>query len=384
MGVIVSKFIKKRFIFNVPVELHREFLLPFRAEIDLDLDSMSHVDIFEFYSERGNELPAEAVERLHNISDMASPEGYNLLISKAEQQGTQILPLEDEREPGDLDQNEIAFLAALHYESVFEQASRCFYHAKIKGYSEYNGIEEIPFEEDEGREILFKKSVEDYFNKLYKGPWCEVSRFVEDENIHYIICHGKFKSSIRVIEEDGPRAASYREEKQDALIYIPTQSKLLVSASSVEERKAIAHMFASIILNQDNFFDHEDSENNCTLEPLKTHGLLFKFDHNWDPDVHSVAITEIQFSEGKRGSSAITFRSTDVLQQLSRHGDIDIQERAINYINIRFVFLWKGKKKSRMVKIKPPSVISFDRRLFAEKVLTHLRRNRFVYDHRTS
>ena len=143
-------------------------------------------------------------------------------------------------------------------------------------------------------------------------------------------------------------------------------------------------MFASIILNRDDFFDHKNWKNNCTLEPLKTHGLSFKFDHNWDPDVHNVAITEIRFSEGKRGSSAITFHSTDVLQQLSRHRDIDIQERTINYIIVRFIFLWKGRKKSRMVKIKPPSLISFDRRLFGEKVLTHLRRNRFVYDHRAS
>ena len=189
MGAIVSRFIKKKFIHTVPVELHREFLLPFRSEIDLDLDSMSHADIFEFYSKRGNELPAEVVDRLHNISDMASPEGYNLLILKAEKLGTQIIPLEEERDPGDLNQNEIAFLAALHFEPVFEEASRYFYHAKIKGYSEYNGIEEIPFEENEARDILFKKSVEDYFNTRYKGPWCEVSRFVEDEDIHYIICH---------------------------------------------------------------------------------------------------------------------------------------------------------------------------------------------------
>ena len=48
MGAIVSRFIKKRFIYNVPVQLHREFLLQYREAINLDLDSMSHADIFEF------------------------------------------------------------------------------------------------------------------------------------------------------------------------------------------------------------------------------------------------------------------------------------------------------------------------------------------------
>lgn len=384
MSAVVSRLTKKRFIYNIPIQMHREFLRPFASSISLDPEKMDHDDLFDYLTEHGDELPPEAVYQLHQISDMACPEGYDMLITKAKELNTPVLPLEEDRDHGDLDQNEIAFLAFLHYPMVFEEASKNFLQARIKSYTEFNGIEELDIDEDEEKEAAFRQAVKDYFNDRYKGRWCEVHRFIDGGVIHYIISHGKFKKSIRVVEDGGPKITAFREEKQDVVIYYPTQGKLLVSAITVEEKRALAGMFAGIILCRERFFDHDDSENNYTVEPLRIHGLDFQFDYEWDADVLDIQITEILFSEGTHGAEAISFRSGDVLQQLRDHPEIDIRKAPIKNIKVTFQFLWKGKKKSRTVTIKPPTAALFDRRLFGDKILTHLRRNHFIYDRRAS
>lgn len=384
MGAVISRLIKKRFVYNVPIQMHRDFLRPFASSISLDLEMTDHDELYAYFIERGEELPPEVVYNLQRISDMACPEGYDLLITKAKELDTQILPLEEDRNPSDLDQNEIAFLAYLHYPAVFEEASRNFHQASIKSYAEFNGVEELDIDEDEEKEETFKQAVEDYFNERYKGRWCEVLRHVEGGAIHYIISHGKFKKSIRVVEDGGPNIRAFREEKQDVVIYYPFQGKLLVSATTAEEKSTLAKMFAKIVLSHERFFDHDGANNNYTIEPLRVHGLDFKFDYDWDADILGISITEIQFSDEERGSEAISFRSGDVLRQLADHPEIDIQKNPIKSIKIKFQFLWNGKRKSRTVVIKPPVAALFDRRLFGEKILTHLQRNHFIYDRQAS
>ena len=384
MGAVISRLIKKRFVYNVPIQMHRDFLRPFASSISLDLEMTDHDELYAYFIERGEELPPEVVYNLQRISDMACPEGYDLLITKAKELDTQILPLEEDRNPSDLDQNEIAFLAYLHYPTVFEEASMNFHQARIKSYAEFNGVEELDIDEDEEKEETFKQAVEDYFNERYKGRWCEVLRHVEGSAIHYIISHGKFKKSIRVIEDSGLKIRAFREEKQDVVIYYPTQGKLLVSAATAEEKSTLVKMFAKIVLSRERFFEHDNAGNNYSIDPLKIHGLDFKFDYDWDAEILGISITEIQFSDEEREGESISFRSGDVLQQLADYPEVDIQKDPIKSIKIKFQFLWKGKRKSRTVAIKPPAAALFDRRLFGDKILNHLKRNHFLYDRQAS
>lgn len=384
MGTIVSRFTKKKFLYAVPITLLREFFTPFADLFPFDLNMLTYDPLFLFLSNQGDDLPAELVMTLHEIAGLATDEGYDLLISQAKEMEIAIV-YEDEAcwMSGELTHQAMAMLCYLRYNAIYLVAQHSYLVAKVRCISEFNGVAPIDYEEIEVRELNFKTEVEKYFEERYKGRFCQVDRFEENGCIHFSIAHGKHKSSLRVIEDSFVKTTTLREEKQDYLSYHPLSGKCCVSAVSAVERVHLAKLFAKEILFVPDYFEHQDSQNNYTIAPLVKHGLDFLFEHSWDPDVVSMAITEIKLAEVRKNSQTVTFSSANVLEQLRKHREIDIRSDTIVTIKIRFVFNWNGKKKSRSILIKPPSIAQFDRRLFGDRILEHLRRNGFVYERNT-
>ncbi|GEM_PF-5824748 len=88
-------------------------------------------------------------------------------------------------------------------------------------------------------------------------------------------------------------------------------------------------------------------------------------------------MTEIQVDSGERGGWMVTARDRHdaLLLLLDRCPELDLSRARINYVKLRFTFSAGRRKRSRTVKIKPPSIASFNRSTLEARVLEHLRRN---------
>ena len=375
----VKKFTKKKFIFNIGVDLHREFFGKYNGAVQLELKGLDHDKVYDFLlNSSDDECAPEVMETLHCINDLASPEGADILKGEADRNG---LVIGGEQE---LSVEELAFTAFLRHKDVFDRAHDLHICHNVKSPSEYVGIDERPFAHTPERIETFRNSIAEYFNERYKGKYCDVRVYPDEDEINIVIMHGKHLKSGTFIIDDQPQPTRYRDLKEDLVTYASVDGRLKVSAATEDERNEIARRFGECFFDNAAFFMGQDCQNLYTLEPLVTLGTDFKFNYDWDPETLNVRFTEVQIlmsaagGRRRRNVSSITVRDIDCLDRLDGHRTIDITKREINYVIMKFTFLTNGREKTISVKLKPPSLCHFDRRMFEDTIMEHLKRNGFA------
>jgi len=139
------------------------------------------------------------------------------------------------------------------------------------------------------------------------------------------------------------------------------------------------------MIGEVDFFRGSDSQRLYSLEPIQSAGSSFRFRHEWDPEVRSVAVKEIKVDEGEHEIGgkqrfspwAMTVRdSRNAVERLIELApDVDLADLRINYAKLEFRFDVSGTESKVLVKIQPPDVASFRDHSFEEKIMEHLRRN---------
>lgn len=374
----VKKFTKKRFIYNIDVDLHREFFEQQNGGIQLELAGLDHEKVYDFLlNSTDDECPPVVMETLHRIHDLATPDGADLIKSEADMENIVI------GNGHDLSVDELAFTAYLRHRKIFDRAHDLHACHNVKSLAEYVGVDEKPLKPTDARIEAFRKSVSGYFNDRYKGKYCEVRIYPDADEVNIVILHGKHLKSGTFIIDEQPQPQKYRDLKEDLVTYASVEGRLKVTAATDAERDQIAHLFGQCFFGDSDFFMGKDSQNLYTLEPLMKQGTAFKFDHDWDPETINVRITEMQVLLSPAGSngrnvSSVTFRAPDCLSRLERHRSIDITKRDINYAIMKFTFQPNGgRRRTVPVKLKPPCLCHFERRYFENRIMEHLRRNGF-------
>ena len=350
----VKKFTKKKFIFNIGIDLHREFFGQYNGAVQLELTGLDHDKVYDFLlNSNDDECAPEVMETLHCINDLASPEGADILKGEADRKG---LVIGGEQE---LSVEELAFTAFLRHREVFDRARDLHICHNVKSPSEYAGIDERPFAHTPERIETFRNSIADYFNERYKGKYCDVRVYPDEDEINIVIMHGKHLKSGTFIIDDQPQPTRYRDLKEDLVTYASVDGRLKVSAATEDERNEISRRFGECFFDNAAFFMGQDCQNLYTLEPLAKLGTDFKFNYDWNPE---------------------TLKDIDCLDRLDGHRSIDITKREINYVIMKFTFLTNGREKTISVKLKPPGLCHFDRRMFENTIMEHLKRNGFSTD----
>jgi len=379
----VKKFANKKFLKTVDMELLRQFFERFQDDIDLDLDALTPDSVYEFLTEKlGEDCPPEMLEDLHKISDMSTDLGMDLLQQRAllSDPPVTLVPMA-ETEDGEggmhINPRYLSLRTYLEHRGLFAEAHRWLSFIHSSSPEEFLGIEEdVEVDLDDPTRIRFEEAAADYFNARYKGNYCKLSFFEDHDGINILITHGKYPVTTIIIDHDEEKPFTFREVRQDALGFNPQDGRLKVYAPVQEERAKLAELFADIILKRTDFFAHADCQNLYTLNPLNDDD--FKLDGRWDSEFRNAYVNEVQISDGKRGGSALTARGPKALERLnSMNGDGDTNGWGFVYAKIRFEFLIRQKKRTKMVKIKPPSICTFKRETLEEKIMEHLRRNGF-------
>ena len=384
----IKRFVEKKFLYTVDLRLLGRFLEPYRREITLDLDALAEngeetrVRLFEWFTGADESYPSQMLDDLHRISELSTDLGMGLLRGRAETLGVQLVPAEEieEGEGMHLNPRYLALRAFLDHPGVFGSAVDilAFYDSRSPG--EFVGEEEgvLPRMTEEAK-LEFEQRAAEFFNGRYKGSYCRARWYPDEDGVNLLVIHGKEPVTTVTIEADQERPLTYRETRQDTISYDQHTGRMKVAASGDEEKQHLCDIFAETILRRPSFFQHQSSRDLYTLERIVQEGPMFQLDGEWDPELLDARVAEIQVDSGERGGWMITVRDPQdaLLHLLDKCPELDLTKAHINYVKLRFVFSAGSRKRRKTVKIKPPSVASFNRSSLEAKVLEHLRRNGF-------
>lgn len=384
----VKRFASRKFIYTVDLTLLKRFLEPYREEISVDLDALGDDDkqararLYEYFLNADENYPAQMLDNLHRIADLCTEVGVGHLRNRAEIAGIELIPIAELQTSDSLRFNPryLALRAFLDHPDVFDAALDWLAFDDHRSPAEFVGADEDvkPHLGREAREA-FEQQAGEFFNARYQGRYCKIHWYPDEDETNILVSHGKQPVSTLVIVEDQERPLTFRETKQDTLTYDQHTGRLQVTAATAEERQRLCAIFAATILGKPEFFQHDGCQRLYTLDPIAAAGASFKLNGEWDPELSSAAVVEIQFHDQPRGGWAVTIRDArDAIARLSETcPETDLEEAQINYVRLRFTFRVNGKRRRKTVKIKPPSLASFNRTSLEAKVMEHLRRNGF-------
>jgi hypothetical protein len=396
MAKNIKKFVNREFAKTVDLDLLRRLLQPFEDRIALDWNAMPPDEkakreaIFEFFRGTDERFPAELLDALHRIMVLSDANGARLLHEQADLAGVALIPkeeIEGEADGRHLTPRHIALRAYLDHRQVFDKTLDIHAFWSVRSPSEFVGAREdvASRHDDEKAREAFKKVASAYFAERYLGRYCDVRWYPEDDEINVLVLHGKNAMTANVEQNGEEQTLTYREIAQDTIRYHSPSGRVKVSAQSAVERRKLVDLFAEHLIGDVNFFNGSDSQRLYSLEPIQAAGSNFRFRHEWDPEVQSVAVKEIQVDEGEHEIDgkqrfspwAMTVRDSrnavDRLLELSP--DVDLADLRINYAKFEFRFDVGGTESKVLVKIKPPDIASFRDHSFEEKIMEHLRRN---------
>jgi len=381
----VQRFLNHQFIEAIDIELVAEFLERHGAvfgELSLTLTRESEPDDrVKFFTAlaRLNEPGSESVlEELHRIATIAKEPGFSALRERALLSGKDIIPPTDRLST--LDMRCIAFRTFLRFPEIFEQAEDWWALERHTAISEYEGEDPVdPVLNDDAKE-LFAEGAEALYAERYREKYCKVRWYEQDGNAYAVVTHGILPVTTTRIEGGREEALTFREAKQDILIYDASTGRLQVGARHFEEKLRLRDLFAEAILEDCQYFQHPRSRNLYTLERVHREGRRFRLPQ-YDPEALDQKVVEIEVREADDKPQGWRIRVHDEANAIerffeeTRHEEFGFME--LVSLTIRLAVVVNGKKRKKTVRIKPPGIASFNRSSGEAIVMSYLRRNGF-------
>ncbi len=299
-----------------------------------------------------DDMPADLVDCLYLIDEMATPEGMEELIEGA---GDLIkLDESDEQTPADVATQ--MFLKARHLlerkhaEQFVEERKSFTYFLSAeqpKGKFQAPGTKKLEaIERDLGQWFLQKK----------KGDQVRVFSYPRSDDVWFLVRHGEGFRREGAQKGGESTCVFFRPEKHDVLVYNPAIGELRINAGSAGECDLYRRTFGLHFFGSSEHFPNENTK--YTLEPLRTDGPASLACGDVD-GIDSIHLVELAYYWGGAQNEISIHKAGDFFAALASRPNGRIQGAKI--IGAKFRVKFADSKVPRMVGIRPPNVAKFTR-----------------------
>jgi hypothetical protein len=380
----VQRFLNEKFINAMDVELMAEFLQRHPGvfgEVALTLRPEN------VYKERAqilmvltslNSPGAEvALEELHRIATIAKDPAFGALRKRAETHGIDIVPRDARL--SSLDMRCITMRAFLRHPNLFGEAEDWWALERHTAVAEYLATDGFEVFTDEQSRKQFEEAAAELYDERYREPYCRARWYEADGKVHVVITHGVLPVTTLRIDAGHEECLTFREAKQDILIFDPEDGRLQVGARGLEEKIRLRDLFAEMILGDAYLFHAREARHLYTLDRVWREGRKFRLVAP-SIDIADQRITDIEVRDGDN-DKGWRVRVHDPEDAIRRYFETTHEEdfggAEIIGLTVRLGIFVNGKLRRKTVRIKPPSTASFARSTGESIVLRFLQVNGF-------
>ena len=351
--------------------------------------------IQDFFAGPEEDYPEGLVADLHRIAELGNANGLEIILHQAARLGVKLLAdVEHEEQETHQDPKQVALRVFLDHPEVFDAASDMMALMARTSLAEFAGRDEgVEAAMDERAKSAFEAAAAAMFKEDLRSDYCRIGWYDDADELVLVIEHGSPITTTDVLQKDQKRVISFRSAEHAVLSYNSTTGLLKIGGVAKARRADLAEFFADKILGKPEFFAGDDAQNLYTLDPVQRAGFGFTFNHDFDPGIQRVQITEVQVdrvgADPKTGDTRTFYsyvardgRDNALLRlgEMMRSVGLGSDWR-LNHIVIRVHFAAGGKSAKKVtVKLKPPAHAMFKRQQFEGRIMTLLRRNGLLND----
>ncbi|MEG9883497.1 MAG: hypothetical protein V6Z86_02550 [Hyphomicrobiales bacterium] len=292
------------------------------------------------------------------------------------------------------DPKHVALRVFLDHPDVFDAASDMMALMARTSLAEFVGRDEgVEAIMDDRAKAEFETAAAAMFEQDIRSNYCRAGWYDDADELVLVIEHGSPITTTDVLQKDQKRVISFRAAEHAVLSYNSTTGLLKIGGVAKARRGDLAELFADKVLGKPEFFAGDDAQNLYTLDPVQRAGFGFAFNHDFDPGIQRVQITEVQVdrvgADPKTGDTRTNYsyvarggRDNAPLRlgEMMRGARLGSDWR-LNHIVIRVHFATGGKSAKKVtVKLKPLAHAMFKRQQFEGRIMTLLRRNGLLND----
>jgi len=405
MSKNLKKFANPKFLRTCDLALTRRFLSRYELKgfdvASLDTDEEEARDLLRaLFHGPEQSYPASLKIAIHRIAELGTTQGMRLLLERARARDIQIavptsaaVPKKKARskdaqeELPKPDPKQLALICFLDYPHVFEDAAGLMAIESKVTLSEYCGVDsETSPQLNEKTKSAFEEAVGKFLATEFQGNYCRVEWFEDDGEINVLVVHGSEHVIELIIEGKAEKRIEFQPAAVAVLRYNPAPSRLKIGGIAKTHRSPFAEIFAATMLAKPGFFAKDDAQSLYTLAPVESTGFTFSFEHQFDPRIRSVKITEVEVrretGDGRKrlgpGWEILLRDRSNALARMGQQTSVSFPAYRLAHLGFRIEFEREAhdtRVPTLQVMLTPPKLLQFKRYAYEERVMELLRRN---------
>lgn len=353
------------------LEPHRAYLsqrgLQFPdANTDKPLD---HERLLRILLAADDQTPAQLIEALYYVDELATPEGMDTLRTAAKQRHI-TLDLDDSATPAD-----VAVEVWLRCPDILEHkhGERCLRRRRSFEYYQSGRRLVPPFQMPSADELeTLARQLDRWFTDNHRGTGTRIFCYQRPDGFWFLIRHGEPFKREESLRAHGTEIVFYRPIRYDIAVYQPELGELRVNARTKGERDLYRAEFGYFLRRDHNFFPGDAK---YTLEPLRDDGLASLCCTDV-PGMEWVKLRAVHLDRGGNHYTLDIRKASDVFASLAEESATFPAELRIAAAVFQVKFT--DSKNPRLVTIRPCNLAQYARDVDAAIVEDWLERRGFV------
>lgn len=323
-----------------------------RQGVDVSaLDNADATDrkLLEVLTQPNETMPSELREALHILDRVADEVGRNRI--QAELDGSRL----GIRGVADLTPGEFAIAVYLRKPDLIQSCYDMTVGEKVRQFDEFQSRSnrKLTLSAAQRKESQLKRALSGWFVDQGRGGLCDIHVYTEEDEIVFLITHGRNYRSVGTVEQDRRRSRlTYRPQKHDVVMFNMQTHILKVNAQFQNEKDLYRRCFGEVLFGDPINFPGTDI---YSLRPMQRQNFKLKL----TADIRNARVSEVWILVQDEHRLLERCSAYDILESARRQGRPNLQQGEIIRSTILIRYATGGRE--RKLELRPPNVADYDR-----------------------
>ncbi|HOW74232.1 MAG TPA: hypothetical protein PKY77_26820 [Phycisphaerae bacterium] len=321
--------------------------------------------LLRIFTQPDEGMPAELLEALYSLDDLADESGHDRILDEATRQGISLNG--DELTPG-----EFAIVVHSGHPGLIRVCREKTNFQKIRNYQEYQAKQNtvLTVGAAKKKQGQLEEALAPWFESKNRSRACEIWVYEERGEIKFLITHGRPLLTEGSIDKKLRRSrVAYRPQKHDSVIYDNRLHVLRINAQTVGEKDVYREQFGRVLFGD---ADHFPGRDIYTLAPLRRGANALRLAGGID----TVRLSEVWIEVDNGQHFVQISKAYNLGDSITQYGRPNLAEGRL--VRASFLIKYSSGGRPRKLELRPPNVAIFDRDRDGDAAEAFMRANGYL------